>query len=679
MHKSYMIYAIPPLVASLGNLFLGGLVLGKKPNSRLHQVFALFSLCVAIWSFGFFMVYVNADNKQAALLWNKFYSVGMVMIPVVYLHFVLILTDTKSKLFWTICNFAYAASIAILLTVPTHLFNKDLTLLYWGYSPVRGITGTIYDALYPLIITVGALLLFRGLKTSFGRRRAQIKFGILASCIGFGLGLTNFLPLYGVAMYPIGHVGNFVANCLIAYSIMKFSFLDMNVIIRKSAVYTVLTGIVTAAYVGVVFFTQSFFQGITGYKSAYPVIIVALIIAITFEPTRRNVQLFVDKVFFRKNYEYQKVIRAANEKFRMVINPIEIATYLLQAINDTLHPKNAWVMSYDRQSDKYLVVAARGIPAELQVTMALDRHERLVEHIEHHSKPVWFDDQDEHLLRRKADRGSRRELEGLGLNMICPVQGKSGLLAILFLGDKKSGEVFTDNDAELLETLCSQAAFGIENSKLYDDLQASYLNTVKSLVAALEAKDEYTKGHSERVASYAKSIAVEMGLLDKECQLLYEVSLLHDVGKIGVSEQILNKKSKLTKSEYLHVQSHTTTGEKILSSVESIKDGLSAVRHHHERLNGDGYPDGLSESNIPLPARILAAADAYDAMTTKRPYRKAMTSIEAIDELKVHSCQQFDPHVVRAFIAVLVRSQKRGPKQMLTLNDVRRRRHLKTA
>jgi HD-GYP domain-containing protein (c-di-GMP phosphodiesterase class II) len=127
------------------------------------------------------------------------------------------------------------------------------------------------------------------------------------------------------------------------------------------------------------------------------------------------------------------------------------------------------------------------------------------------------------------------------------------------------------------------------------------------------------------------------------------------------------------------VQSHTTTGEKILSSVESIKDGLSAVRHHHERLNGDGYPDGLSESNIPLPARILAAADAYDAMTTKRPYRKAMTQTEAIDELKAHSCQQFDPQVVRAFIAVLVRSQRRGRRPILALNNTRHRGQLRTA
>jgi HD-GYP domain-containing protein (c-di-GMP phosphodiesterase class II) len=260
----------------------------------------------------------------------------------------------------------------------------------------------------------------------------------------------------------------------------------------------------------------------------------------------------------------------------------------------------------------------------------------------------------------------RKGLESLNLNIVCPVQGKGELLGLLFLSDRKSGAVYTDNDAELLETLCNQAAFGIENSVLNDDLQASYLNTVKSLVAALEAKDEYTKGHSERVADYAQAIAKEMKLDDVQVQLLYEVSLLHDVGKIGVSEQILNKKSKLTATEVAHIQSHTITGEKILSNVESIKDGLLAVRHHHERLNGTGYPDGLSESRIPLSARILSVADAYDAMTTKRSYRDAMTSAEAIAELKTHSCQQFDPRVVRAMISVLVRkkTQARRSKKL---------------
>ena len=214
---------------------------------------------------------------------------------------------------------------------------------------------------------------------------------------------------------------------------------------------------------------------------------------------------------------------------------------------------------------------------------------------------------------------------------------------------------------------------------MYEDLQVSYLNTVKSLVAALEAKDEYTKGHSERVAGYARAIAIEMNLNDKEAQLLYEVSLLHDVGKIGVSEQVLNKKSKLSKAELAHIQSHTITGEKILSSVESIREGLSAVRHHHEQLNGKGYPDGLSEVSIPLNARILAVADAYDAMTTKRSYRNAMTNREAIEELKDHAGQQFDPKVVRAFISYIVKKDRFARIGLTSLSKRNGKNHLRSA
>lgn len=648
----YFAFAIPPLIASLGNLFLGGLVLGKKPNNRLYQIWALFSLCLAIWSFGFFMVYANPASKSAALMWNKFYSVGMVMIPIVYFHYVLILTKTKSRILWSICHAGYLLSVLIVVTVPTVLFNKDVTLLYWGYSPVRGITGRFYDILYPIIISVGALQLFRGLKTTFGHRRAQIKYAILASCVGFGLGITNFLPLYGVKMYPIGHIGNFVANMLVAYSIMKYSFMDINVFIRKSAVYTVLTGMVTAAYIGVVFIVQRVFQGMTGYTSVLPVIAMALVIAITIEPMRRNVQLIVDKTFFRKQYEYQKVIRKNSDGLRSLITPAEISAFLMKTVEETLHPKQAWLLAYNHQNDNFSIAGSIGGGISFPVSDKAANN--IVEHMSGRTNPVWFDDQDEHILRRRIDRQARRHFERAGLNIICPLHGKAGLVGVLFLCDKRSAEVYTHNDAELIETLCGQAAASIENTRLYEDLQASYLNTVKSLVAALEAKDEYTKGHSERVAGYARAIAVEMNLSAKEAQLLYEVSLLHDVGKIGVSEQILNKKGKLTKAEFEHIQSHTVMGEKILSNVESIKDGLSAVRHHHEMLNGDGYPDGLSESSIPLTARILAVADAFDAMTTKRSYRDAMSTEEAISELKRHSCQQFDPYVVRAFISFLV-------------------------
>ncbi len=673
-----MFYSLPPLIASLGNLFLGGLVLGKRPNSRLHQVWALFSLSTAIWSFGFFMMYINTGNKEVALFWNKFYSLGMVLIPAVYFHFVLILTGTKNNKLWIISKIAYAICLAIIISIPTRLFNTGLTLQYWGYSPIRGITGHVYDVVFPILIFLGIGQLFNGLKTTTGRQRAQIKYGIAACFIGFGLGLTNFLPLYGINIYPLGHIGNFLANCLLAYSMVKYSFLEIEVIIRKSALYSTLTAIIGGIYVSTVFIFQAVFEQLTGYKSLLPAITVAIIVAVTFEPVRRNAQLVIDKTFFKQKYEYNQVVSTATEVLRARINPLGIGTYLLETIDETVRTQKGWIMTLDPSNQEFTVTAALNVSVDLQMSLKFDQDSHLVEYLDATGKPINLDNPNETALQRKVDRREYQSLQELGIDLIIPLLGKGKLIGILFVGKKQSGDMFTHNDMELLITLCNQAAISLENTRLYDELQASYLSTVRSLVTALEAKDEYTKGHSERVAKYTKEISLELGFSQPEAHLLYEVSLLHDVGKIGISEQILNKPAKLTSKEFNQIRSHAVIGERILSGVESLKSGLSAIRHHHERLNGSGYPDGLSQINIPLQARILAVADAYDAMTTKRPYRPAMSNDEAIQELKTHSCEQFDPRVVRAFISILGR-KNRSKRMSVTSSHVKARRHLRSA
>lgn len=648
------IYAIPPLIASLGNLFLGGLVLGKNQNSKLHRVWALFSLCLAIWSFGFFIIYLSPTNKETALFWNKFYSVGMVLIPAVYLQFALTLTGNKSNRWQAFSRIVYFYSLAIVLSIPTVLFNKGVTLMYWGYSPVRGLTGHIYDIGFPLILITAFYVLIKGLKQTTGRARAQIKIVIFASSIGFGLGLTNFFPLYGIRIYPLGHIGNFAANIMIVYSIVKYAFLDFEVIVRKSALYSILTAFIGAVYVSSVFIFQTLFQQLTGYKSIFPAMTVAIIIAVTFEPLRRSVQLLIDRYFFKKKYEYQQIISTSSENLRTITQPIAIASFLIETVTNAIQPTCAWLMLYDPKNGYYSVAAAYELSPKNQITLRFTNDSALVEHLV--SKAKYLETEDlEKVFKRRDDKTERAQLMNLGTKHIIPVMSKEKLLGMLFLGRKKSEEAYGQDDFELLTTLANQAAISFENSQLYDDLQASYLNTVRSLVTALEAKDEYTKGHSERVANYAKDIALEFGFSKSEAQLLYEVSLLHDVGKIGISEQILNKPTKLSAREFEQIQSHTVIGERILSGIEALKTGLSAVRHHHERLNGEGYPDGLSQIDIPLPAKILAVADAFDAMTSQRPYRPAMSQTEAIAELKRHACEQFDPKVVRAFISVLAR------------------------
>jgi HD-GYP domain-containing protein (c-di-GMP phosphodiesterase class II) len=183
--------------------------------------------------------------------------------------------------------------------------------------------------------------------------------------------------------------------------------------------------------------------------------------------------------------------------------------------------------------------------------------------------------------------------------------------------------------------------------------QRLFLGTLKVLTAAIEAKDPYTRGHSARVNEYAKAIGVELGLSDEQLEFLQYAALLHDVGKIGIDEKILCKPGKLDRKEWGTIRDHPLMGAGIIEPIELFSEILPFVIHHHEAFDGDGYPRGLTGSEIPYGARIITVADAFDAMTSDRPYRKAFSVDAALEELQDNSGTQFDPTVVEAFLAAI--------------------------
>ena len=180
-------------------------------------------------------------------------------------------------------------------------------------------------------------------------------------------------------------------------------------------------------------------------------------------------------------------------------------------------------------------------------------------------------------------------------------------------------------------------------------IRASFLSAVTALAYALEAKDKYTSGHSQRVADISVTVAREMGLLQESIERIKLAGLVHDIGKIGVRESVLNKPGRLSDKEFKHIQKHPEIGEHILAPVSSSKEILQWIRNHHERYDGTGYPDRLKDIRIPLGARILAISDAYEAMTSERPYRKALSNKAAHIEIERGKGTQFDPEVADAF------------------------------
>ena len=189
--------------------------------------------------------------------------------------------------------------------------------------------------------------------------------------------------------------------------------------------------------------------------------------------------------------------------------------------------------------------------------------------------------------------------------------------------------------------------------ELYTKMRKVYLDTIRALAAAIDAKDPYTKGHSERVAEMSVALAQELNLSGRDIENIEYTALLHDIGKIGIKDKILSKKSSLTDQEFDKIKEHTVMGAKIIEPVDFLKSSYKAIYHHHERYNGKGYPDGIKSEDIPILARIIAAADAYDAMGSDRPYRKKLNKDKILKELKDQSGKQFDPEVVKALISVL--------------------------
>jgi len=246
---------------------------------------------------------------------------------------------------------------------------------------------------------------------------------------------------------------------------------------------------------------------------------------------------------------------------------------------------------------------------------------------------------------------SSESIVGLSIRslMCVPLILGDRILGVLYVDNRTRGSLFDESDAELLSAFATHAAVAIDNARLCDTLQKSYHQTLQALVNTLEAKDKYTVGHSERVAEYAIGIGRELQLAEPKLEMLRLAAELHDIGKIGINEIIINKTGKLSETEYNEIKGHTIKGESIIRPITYLQPILPVVRSHHEWWDGSGYPDRLRGEEIPLLARILSVADALDAMTTKRAYNRPVDFRDACEEIQEASGTQFDPMVVEAF------------------------------
>ncbi len=308
----------------------------------------------------------------------------------------------------------------------------------------------------------------------------------------------------------------------------------------------------------------------------------------------------------------------------------------------------------DRQGIKYSKVISKSTYEDIEPPGIDQVNFEAIEELFQKDQPVLF-----HHEECKTFFKNYHKQKMMNSFISVPLIIKDKIIGMLNVYSFSKSNLFREGQRKMLSVVAGRIAASIENARLYEDMQKTFRQAIQALCIALEAKHPYTRGHSQRVAIYSKLIAEAMGMSEDEIDTVYNAALLHDIGKIGIRQEELDKPGSLTEKEYKMFKEHVVISKKILEPLAFLKDLIPGAYYHHERMDGRGYPEGLKGEEIPLMSRIIMVTDAYDAMTSDRAYRKALKHKKAIEELKKNAGTQFDPEVVDIFVKVIEEYRKK--------------------
>ncbi len=339
----------------------------------------------------------------------------------------------------------------------------------------------------------------------------------------------------------------------------------------------------------------------------------------------------------------QAVLFAISDTLSQIRNTSELYNSIVKLACALTGAAHSYFWVVNREEHQLILMGASGPYSTDMESVSMDRTDVPCVRVAVEELPIF--------VARDGDDGNGgngSSNPGLKNQVLVPFNIRNEIFGVLSVcGDSRSH--LGEEALFLMHLLAERASLTVENLLLYDSLSMNLYATLRALVRSLEAKDPYTKLHSQRVTHIALTLAEFMGVNDEDLEVLEFAGNLHDIGKIGIRDQVLMKPGKLTRDEYEIIKAHPVIGEEIVSHLGLMTQAKGIIRHHHERWDGKGYPDGLSGESIPALARILAVADTYDAMTTDRPYRKGHTPDEAHEEIVRNAASQFDPVAVKAF------------------------------
>ncbi|MBI4777399.1 HD domain-containing protein [Candidatus Desantisbacteria bacterium] len=635
-------YSFLQLFVSFFYLYISIFIL-QLGNDQSKYSFIILCLSLCVFSFGHSNLSTPGISDDMVFFWIKISVIGLVFILPGYLHFIAMLLNYKPLLEHKLHICVYAVSFGFIL--PLILSHKNINLYSWGYYPEITPVVSLFHLFLFLILGEVIYILYSEkarIKEMIGQRMSR--YLLLGGICSVVLVILNILPVYKVKVYPAGNIIIFPYVLFLSYLILRYQLISITSI-KKREVHSLTAGLLMTILVSGVLYLNNLLIKENSNSSLLSgsTIILSLIMVMAFKPLHALINKVVDYLFFRKNYMHTIALQKFTQGLSTTLSRevlLDSMLYTLEQIADT----NV-ILIMVMENNRYKIVQAKGMDEDVV--------HKTVFSLNHPMVSALMEKKDIVLLKEAGQEGMKRYFGETQTAAFLPIMCKDDLLGIIGIGRKRYG-VYNDDDLLRLSTFSISAGLGMINASLYEEQTRHLYEGIKILAQVLEAKDTYTHGHCERVAEISLIIGHELKLSESQIEDLRMAAMLHDIGKIGISKQILNKPGFLTQEEFMEIKKHPAIGEKIVEGIKFPKDVHDGIRLHHERFDGNGYPDGKGTTDCPLLAKIIQVADAYEAMTSNRPYRNAMCQEDALDELKKGKAKQFDPDIVDAFLKVMV-------------------------
>lgn len=644
-------------------------------------LFFVSAICTILTVISFFRIPEKHYIKNIFLLFASFNSlwliVNFLMLVTGYPYLLIKLAyglgaTTVLNAFLLVKTFASQAKLKKYIIIITELIAlvfflcsiiDNVFFIYRGYTTVNNPYKNDYTDIFILyFILLGSLLAYTTIrliacyKKFSGIEKAQ-SLVMLIGLVIFGLHpltLSIILPIFGHMEYASYDVlGSIYFLIAVFFSIIRYRFLDISYFIKKSTFFLIIIFIITLIYFGSIFISGTLLSSFDPTKSTLIVrFIFIIILSFFFLPIRNRVEELIEKTFFRSRFLYTQSLHQFSKELVTNIDQAVLFDLIINTISKYLKVKKIAIFLYNQKDKYYYVFNYIGYNSDIQKTL-LSNTTEIIQLMAREHRAIRKIELRQIILDSNKQESQLNFMKFLETELIIPLMVSGQLIGFICLGIREEDEIYSVDDIYMLEGLGNQAAIAISNALTFSRLESTYIQTIESFACALEAKDYYTQGHSQRVMEISILIGKKMCLSKSQISKLKMAALLHDIGKIGINDSILNKPDRLTDDEFNKIKEHPEIGISILSPLKFFDEINKIILHHHERWNGFGYPNMLRKEEIPLLSRIISVADTFDAMTSNRPYRAAMSLATAIAEIEKGSNNQFDPAVVNAFMEIV--------------------------